>query len=201
MDLVDGYLAGSGCRNSKQPGIFFREMAELWIVSDQVMAPVDALAVFGGGLDVRPFAAAEYYRHGLVNKILISNVRPSPAETLGIIASHTELNRLALITLGVPESVIETFGSNVTSTRDEAYALREWAVANHAHSIIVPTEIFSARRIRWILDRVFVDSRVKIWIPALNPPNFTAADWWRHEEGLIAFQNEFIKYWYYRIRY
>ena len=26
-------------------------------------------------------------------------------------------------------------------------------------------------------------------------------DWWQHEEGVIAFQNEVIKYLYYRFKY
>ena len=35
-----------------------------------------------GGLEDRPFAAAEYYRDGLVKKILVSNPRESPSERL-----------------------------------------------------------------------------------------------------------------------
>lgn len=33
--------------------------AQWWIVSDAV-APADAIAIFGGGLETRPFMAAEY---------------------------------------------------------------------------------------------------------------------------------------------
>src|ERR1700678_3190476 len=48
-----------------------RGMAQLWIVSDAVTG-ADAAIVLGGGLDVRPFAAADLYRRGLVKKVLIS---------------------------------------------------------------------------------------------------------------------------------
>ncbi|MEA2937256.1 MAG: hypothetical protein QOC56_760, partial [Alphaproteobacteria bacterium] len=37
-----------------------RSAADLWIVSDQAVT-ADAVAIFGGGLESRPFAAAEYY--------------------------------------------------------------------------------------------------------------------------------------------
>ena len=38
-------------------------------------------------------------------------------------------------------------------------------------------------------------------IVALDPLEYTSADWWQHEEGLIAFQNEVIKFVYYRLKY
>src|SRR5947209_5106418 len=38
--------------------------ADLWIVSDP-LTPADVAVVLGGGVDVRPFAAAELYHKGL----------------------------------------------------------------------------------------------------------------------------------------
>jgi uncharacterized SAM-binding protein YcdF (DUF218 family) len=112
--------------------------AKLWIVSDPV-GPADAVVIFGGGLGVRPFAAAEYYKKGLARKVLVSNVSLDQAEILGILPSHTVLNHSLLLELGVPETAIEIFESDLSSTYQEAVALREWAVRTHAHSVLVPT--------------------------------------------------------------
>src|SRR5262249_44352937 len=133
-----------------------RTAAELWIVSDQP-ATADAVAILGGGLEHRPFAAAEYYKQGLVEKVLVSNIGSSRAERLGVLQSHVEANRKVLLTLGVPETAIEVFGSGLSNTYEEALALRDWAARAGARSIIVPTEIFPARRVRWMLHRVFTD--------------------------------------------
>jgi uncharacterized SAM-binding protein YcdF (DUF218 family) len=173
--------------------------ADHWVVSDQI-APAYAVAVFGGGIEDRPFAAAEYYRQGLVKKILLSDARVGPAENIGVMPSQVEATRDILLKLGVPSSAIETFGSDLANTHEEALALRAWAERAGVRSIIVPTEIFSARRVHWMLDRVFGDD-VVIRVPALDPPTYRCNDWWRHEEGVIGFQNEIIKYIYYRIRY
>ena len=118
-----------------------RGIAELWIVSDTI-GPADAAVIFGGGLEVRPFAAAEYYQKGLVKKILVSNSRVDRSETLGVLPSHAAMNRSVLLKLGVPEAAIETFGSDLTNTYQEAVALREWALRAHARSVIVPTQEF-----------------------------------------------------------
>jgi uncharacterized SAM-binding protein YcdF (DUF218 family) len=176
-----------------------REAADLWIVSDEP-AHADAVAVFGGGLENRPFAAAEYYQRGLVGKILISGIGASRAERLGVLASHVEANRRVLLKLGVPDSAIETFGEHLTNTYEEAVALRDWAERNGAHSVIVPTEIFSSRRVRWMLRRAFKDT-AEVRVIALEPLDYRRDDWWKHEGGLIGFQNEMIKYLYYRLKY
>ena len=174
--------------------------AQAWIVSDPV-APADAVAVLGGGIDVRPFAAAKYYQERLATKILIVDVRASPSVSLGAVPSHAELNRQVLLKLGVPVEAIESIGTGVRNSREEALALREWAERNRARGVIVPTEIFSSRRVRWALEQAFAGSAVRVQMPALDPPEYTRADWWRSEQGLITFQNEVLKYVYYRIKY
>jgi uncharacterized SAM-binding protein YcdF (DUF218 family) len=181
------------------PTYFLREAVDLWTVSDEV-GPADAVAVFGGGIETRPFAAAEYYRKGLVRKVMLANVRIS-SMTGEILPSETEGNRMVLIKQGVPEEAIELFGSNLSSTFEETMALRAWAVRSDVHTLIIPTEYFSSRRVRWILTREFADTRIHILVPALDDPQYPRREWWKDNAALVNFQNELIKYVYYRIRY
>src|SRR5215471_8395842 len=75
--------------------------ASLWIVSDPI-SRADAVVVLGGGLATRPFVAAELWRRGLADKILISQGPEERAVSMGAIPSHTERNREILLKLGVP---------------------------------------------------------------------------------------------------
>jgi uncharacterized SAM-binding protein YcdF (DUF218 family) len=177
-----------------------RGIAELWIVSDPV-GQADAVVVLGGGLGFRPFAAAEYYKKGLTKKILVSNVRLDKAETLGVLPSHTALSRSVLIKLGVPETAIEIFGSELSSTFQEAVALREWAVRTHAHNVIVPIQAFSSRRARWMIDRELTGTGTEVQVIALDDTEYGLSDWWMDDKAIIEFQNEVIKYLYYRFKY
>ena len=177
-----------------------RETADLWIVSD-VPHAADAVAVLGGGLSVRPAAAASYYSAGLVHKVLVSNVHLDAAEAAGVVPSHTSLLRRAVEKLGVPDNAVELFGHQLSSTYEEIIALREWAVRNHARSIIIPTEVFSARRLRWVSHRVFANAGIEIQVPAVDAPDYRRDAWWRNEQGVITFQNEIVKYVYYRLKY
>jgi uncharacterized SAM-binding protein YcdF (DUF218 family) len=177
-----------------------RHIAGWWAVSDE-LAHADVIVVLGGDIDVRPFAAAALYRQGYAAKILVSNIQFGKAERLELIPSHTELNRDVLRKLGVPETAIVTIGENNSSTQQEAVAVREWALQSQAKRIIVPTELFSARRTRWIFDRELSPIGVEVVVHAFPSPGYTLADWWRHRYGLIDFNNEVLKYLYYRAKY
>src|SRR5512143_3207054 len=93
-----------------------RGAANLWIVSDPV-TPADAAVVLGGGLDLRPFAAAELYHKGLVKKVLVSQVTDGRAVAIGAQPGHTEVNRQVLLKLGVPADAIAPFGSSNKNTK------------------------------------------------------------------------------------
>jgi uncharacterized SAM-binding protein YcdF (DUF218 family) len=177
-----------------------RGAAQAWIVSDSI-APADAIAVLGGGLETRPFAAAELYKEGIAPRILVSDVKPRPAEKLGIVSSHVEGNRGVLLKLGVPAQAISGFGAEVSTTYDEARALSDWAARSGAHRVIVPTELFASRRVRWILNKQLGQVGAQAEIQALPPLEYGIDDWWKDERGIITFQNEIIKYLYYRVRY
>jgi uncharacterized SAM-binding protein YcdF (DUF218 family) len=173
--------------------------ADLWIVSDPI-GPADAVAIFGGGIEDRPFAAAQFYSQGLVTKILVSDDRQSPAEKLGVVMSDVAANEAVLRKLGIPASAIETFGDALENTHQEVLALQAWAKRHNLRSVIVPTEIFSTRRVRWMLHRAFGNEFV-VRVVALDPPQYRRDDWWHNAEGAVAFNNELIKYLYYRMKY
>ena len=176
-----------------------QKAADLWVVSDPVTRS-DVVVVLGGGVDMRPFVAAELYKQGLVTKVLVSQVVETRSSKLLDLPEHSERNRLVLQRLGVPDAAIEVFGNSNKNTKDEAVALRSWANRHGVSSMVIPTEIFAARRVRWIFNREFAGSSVRLEIPAFEP-SYTRAEWWKTEAGMIAFQNEIMKYLYYRFKY
>src|SRR5262245_10358217 len=49
-----------------------QEAADLWVVSDP-LTHADAIVVLGGSFQTRPAAAADLYRRGVANKVLVSH--------------------------------------------------------------------------------------------------------------------------------
>jgi uncharacterized SAM-binding protein YcdF (DUF218 family) len=180
--------------------LLLRGAADLWIVSDP-LTPADVAVVLGGGLDVRPFAAAELYHKGLVKKVLVSQVGEGRAVAIGAERGHTEVNRQVLLKLGVPADAIETFGSLNKNTKDEAIALLDWAQRHACQAVIIPAGIFEARRVRWTFRQEFAGQPIRIEVPSFDPPQYTRANWFTDEQGIVSFQNEILKHIYYRLKY
>src|SRR5215813_5925414 len=64
-----------GAWTARKP--LLRELAALWIVSDPI-THADAIVVLGGDFQMRPWVAAQLYRRGVADKILISQVIDRP---------------------------------------------------------------------------------------------------------------------------
>lgn len=177
-----------------------RGLANAWIVED-ALTPSDAAVLLGGGVDRRPFAAAGLYTNHLVKVILVMQVDRSPTDQLELTRPESEVSRDVLLRLGVPAENIRTVGKAVTSTYEEALAVREWVRENEAKQLIVATDLFHTRRVRWLFTKLLADSGVRVLVQPLDSRGYTRADWWQHEAGLIAFQNEVIKHLLYRWKY
>jgi uncharacterized SAM-binding protein YcdF (DUF218 family) len=167
-------------------------LAETWIVRQNI-EPADAIMVLGGRFYTRPFAAARLYHEGYAPKILISDVNPE---------QETKLTKEILLENAVPENAIIVVGHKVSSTYEEAVALRDWVRATGATKVIVPTEIFHTRRVSWIFAKMLKGTGAVVRVQALQPETkFTAVDWWQHKDGILQFQTEIIKFLFYWIRY
>ena len=176
-----------------------RWSAQLWIVDHSSVEKVDAVIIPGGGLDTRPFGAAEWYHAGKSSRLVIFDVGVSPTEELGIYQPQLELTQELLKKLEVPREAVEVIGNELTSTQSEVIATRKWAEKVGVSSIAVMTEIFPSRRVEWAYRNGFEGSKVAIHVVALPPLHYTAENWWKDEQGLLDFQNEVVKYCYYLV--
>lgn len=175
-------------------------LAELW-VRDEPLAKADVLVVLGGGVNFRPFAAARLYREGWAPKVVATNVKTTHSEKLKLTPSETELCHRVLLEKGVPENALEFVGSEVSSTQEEAVAVADWAKTHGVKTLVVPTELFHTRRVGWCLARQLRGSGIAVKTRAIRTPEYAVDNWWKSEQGLIAFQNEVVKQIFYWLKY
>ncbi len=175
-----------------------RAAAGLWIINETPVR-ADAIVIPGGGLQNRPSAAARLYNRGLAPKIVIFRVQPGPCVRQGLTPTEQECTRQLLIAEGVPAEAIVEIGHDVASTRDESHAIRDWANTANPASLLITTDPFHTRRLRWIFERNLKDSDTSLTITTAPRKEYTPDNWWTTESGLIDFQNEIIKSIYYRI--
>ncbi|HEY2573636.1 MAG TPA: ElyC/SanA/YdcF family protein, partial [Verrucomicrobiaceae bacterium] len=115
--------------------------------------------------------------------------------------SETDLSIGVLRKMGVPESSIQRFGSAVTTTFDEAVGLRSWLEKHPVQHLVIATDPFHTRRVRFIFTREFKGLPVQISVRAIPTPRFDPLHWWESEEAAVSFQNEVFKLIYYWLRH
>ncbi len=159
----------------------------------------DAIVVLGGGAQFRSIEAASLYHAGWAPKLLVMNSELRATDRLGITIPEAELVRRILLSNTVPPEAIQILGTNLTTTHEEALTLRQWSGDSHASSFLIPTGPFHSRRVRWVFRKVFRDAPVRFAVTSIDPKQ--CQDWWQHEKVLIDFQNEVVKFGYYRLKY
>ena len=214
------FLLSAFCFVFRSP--LLRGLANAWVVNDP-LEKADAIIILGGDLESRPVGAAALYKQGLAPRIIYLDVKFEPERLLGLGQSEPELTRQILVKSGVPETALTLIGHRVTSTWDEAQALRAWMQTNNVRNLIVATDLFHTRRARWILRRALADLRppasdlrspssvlrppssfplhAQIQMAPVANPQYAISNWWQSEEGLVSFQNEWVKLPYYWLKY
>lgn len=176
-------------------------VARLLTVRDPV-SRADLVLVLGGELDTRPFHAAELYRRGVAPRVVLVHERQGPAVRQGLYPDRTAVAALILRRAGVPGSavvVLEPPGG-AASTADEARALRGYLRATGLRRVVVVTNPYHSRRARLALRRGTRGLGAEILVSPVDAWEFREDDWWRSEEGLIAYFNECVKFAAYLLR-
>ncbi len=163
----------------------------------------DMLFVLNGDVNTRPIHTVELYQQGLAPVVGIAQVESHTAEEMGLLPNETDVAIQEMVKLGIPQDSIIVIPSDgpVTSTYDEAVALRQYVEANDIHSVIIVTSAFHTRRASWVIKRELKGLDVTVSMAATPDEDFDATNWWKSEQGLVTVNNEYVKLIYYFWKY
>lgn len=178
-------------------------LAGTFLVDANPAGRADLIFLLNGDLDTRPAAAADLWKKGVAPDIAIARSESSRPVEMGLVPNVTDLAIAMLEKLGVPrDRVIEIpFPGGVTSTRDEALALRTWLEGKPARSVLVVTNAIHTRRARSIFEKALAGRGVRLHFHAVPDRRYDVHRWWENEHGFLGVYNEYLKLAYYWLRY
>jgi uncharacterized SAM-binding protein YcdF (DUF218 family) len=178
--------------------------AEALIVNAEP-ARADALVVLAGSSAFieRTHQAAQLFKEGRAPKLILTNDNQESGWSAELQTNPLYVQRAAseLKSRGVPEERIEIVPATVTSTRDEAALMREYAVSTGLRSILVVTSAYQVRRARWTFNQIFAGSGVTVSFSSVPPGDQTPRPltWWLHRRGWRMVAGEYVKLAYYLV--
>jgi len=174
-----------------------------FLVIHDNLEPADVIYLLNGDPTVRPYHAAALFDQGLAPKIVIARAEDSPGVQFGAYPNVTDSNLTILKKLGVPEAQLTQlrWGTGVTTTFDEAIALRDYCRMHTVRKVIVVTSDLHSRRSRFVFRKVLSGMGVTVMLSPISDRKYGADNWWRLEDGVVGCQNEYIKLAYYHLKY
>ena len=175
-----------------------------YLVVDTVSGPADAVVVLAGTRTERWLEAVDLYKEKAAPRILLSSGYIEAAESRlrerGIrYPREVDLNREAMIQLGVPAQAIETFPNTVDNTAAEAAVARQIATSHGWRRLIVVTSKYHTRRTLFAFEREFDGTGVRIEVRGTRHEQSRPDEWWKHRPDVRFVISEVIKLTLYRL--
>ena len=171
-----------------------------------VSAPLehaDVIVVLSGSSTFveRTHLASELYASGKFKRIVLTNDNRQGgwSQSLQRNPYFHERARWELERLGVPSSAIETIATPVSSTYDEAVALKSFAAANDLHSMLLVTSAYHSRRALKTFQQLMAGTDIICGV-ASPPPGWQtprSVTWLFSAQGWRMVPVEYLKIIYY----
>jgi len=159
------------------------------IIADD-LTPVDAIIIMGGGGEGRMNEALELYNEKYA-RIIILTETGERIEDFDYLQSFDL--RIQLLNNGVPSGNILITESEVTSTLEEAHAVKQLLERRQLSTAIIVTDPFHTKRTSIIFGDVFSGQDIKLYFRPVTPSWYTSRTWFLTADGWKFTILEYIK--------
>ncbi len=180
-----------------------------WLVVETPLKEADAIVMLRGGTPERELEVARLFNDGLADHVLFVDFSTHNTRLLDSLELELPQGVANTITtlqhLGIPDSHITTLEGDVSSTRGEAIAVRQYlesmgnatvgAKSLSPQRIIIVSSPPHMRRARLIFRRELrkLDHDIELIMRPSNYSDFRANGWYRHRESARAVVFEYVK--------
>jgi len=172
-----------------------------FLIRETKLTQADAIFVLSGGPKDRGIKAAELYKEAWAPIIICTGEnKPHDFQAMGMEIMECQITRNQIRRSDIPDDKIELIRYG-TSTKEEADTILNYSLSMNYDTIIIVSNKFHTRRIRLAMADRFSEKGIHLIIQGAPASSYDEKKWWKSENGLIALNNEYIKYWYYLIKY
>ncbi|MDP2965424.1 MAG: YdcF family protein [Pelolinea sp.] len=169
--------------------IFLRGAGAYLIIADELQ-PAQAIVMLSGGDDSRMQEALSLYNDNY-GKVIILTETGRQLEKFDTL--HSNDIRIQLLNNGVPSGNILITDIKVSSTLDEAYAIKKLLTNQQFSSAIIVTDPYHTRRTALIFHSAFSDSPIKLIFRPVRGSWFNSRTWFLSVDGWKYTILEYLK--------
>jgi uncharacterized SAM-binding protein YcdF (DUF218 family) len=161
-------------------GYLFLRAAGAYLIISDYLIPVDAIIIMGGGDEGRMNEALELYREKYA-RIVILTETGERIEEFDYLQSFDL--RIQLLNNGIPSGNILITDSEVTSTLEEAHAVKQLLERRQFSSAIIVTDPYHTKRTSIIFKDVFSEQDIRLYFRPVTPSWYNSRTWFLTADG------------------
>lgn len=169
--------------------ILLRGAGAYLIIADELQ-PANAIVMLSGGDDSRMKESLSLYKDGY-GKVIILTETGRQLENFDTL--HSNDIRIQLLNNGIPAGNILITDIKVSSTLDEAYAIKKILSNQQFTSAIIVTDPYHTRRTALVFRSVFGDSPIKLIFRPVRSSWFNSRTWFLSLHGWKYTVLEYLK--------
>lgn len=169
--------------------LVLRAMGAYLIISSDMQA-ANAIIVLSGGDETRMKEALWLYDQNYARKIILTETGQKLEGTKQLYSFDM---RIVLLSNGVPSGNILITDKKVSSTRDEALAVKNLLKNQQMTSAIIVTDPYHTRRAFGIFQEVFSGSGIRLMIHPTSQSWYNSRTWFLKPEGWKVTILEYLK--------
>ena len=171
--------------------LILRGLGAYLIVTSR-LEPVDAIVVLSGGDETRIAEALRLYKEKYADTIILTNTSGvKQGGDYGPLRGSDA--RIQLLGNGIPGGNIFITEVKVSSTRDEALAIRDLMEKRHLHSCIIVTDPYHSRRAMTIFTDIFDKTIFHVYVDSVPESWYNSKTWFLKIDGWKYTLLEYVK--------
>lgn len=160
-------------------------------------SPADLIVLLSGDAGARSLQGVALYKRGYGKRILLTGLEDGETSTQQI---YLNWRMQFLISSGISKDNI-LFEARSNNSWQEAQNTFVLMKQNRWRSVIVVSDPPHLRRLRWVWGRIFKGSGIEVQFSASRPSWWDEKRWWSNEHSFKFVIMEYLKLFYYFIKY
>jgi uncharacterized SAM-binding protein YcdF (DUF218 family) len=172
-----------------------------FLIHEDELQKSEVIFVLSGSPADRSAEAARLMKAGWSSRVVCTGSQiPMLFEVIDVTLDEADLSKMALCEAGIDEENIEVIHIG-SSTREESHAILTYCKLNNIKRLIVVSDKFHTHRINYAFRSMFEDAGLELILHGAPSSGYDEQKWWAEESGLLMVNNEYVKLFYYFLKY
>ena len=172
-----------------------------FLIREDALTQCEVIFMLSGNPEARAAEVARLVRSAWAPRVVCTGANiPDLFAAFKMNINEAQLSARKLMDEGLREEQIEIIPAG-TSTREESDVVMEYCRLKGLKKVMVVSDRFHTNRISYAFRDAFEKAGIELVLRGAPALSYSEDLWWANESGLLMVNNEYVKLFYYYLKY